>query len=70
VGDTRTRQLDVRVIAATNRDLKREVETGWFRQDLFYCLSVFPVDIPPLREPRALSDEVLYEPRNILTTLD
>jgi hypothetical protein len=31
---------------------------------------VFPVDIPPLREPRALSDEVLYEPRNILTTLD
>jgi phosphoserine aminotransferase len=50
VGDTRTRSADVRLVAATNRDLEADVERGVFRKDLFYRLNTFPVLVPPLRE--------------------
>ena len=50
VGEDVTRSVDVRVIAATNRNLERLIVDGEFREDLFYRLSVFPVDVPPLRE--------------------
>ena len=50
LGSTRTTKVDVRVIAATNRNLQEEVRRGTFRADLFYRLNIFPIDVPPLRE--------------------
>jgi len=52
IGGNRTIKVDVRVIAATNKDLKREIEKGNFREELFYRLNVVPIYVPPLRERR------------------
>ncbi|MEW5806000.1 MAG: sigma-54 dependent transcriptional regulator [Acidobacteriota bacterium] len=53
IGGTRTVEVDVRIIAATNRNLKKSVEEGKFREDLYYRISVVPVLIPPLRERKS-----------------
>lgn len=50
VGSSKTLKVDVRVITATNRELESEVESGKFREDLFYRLNVFPIQVPPLRD--------------------
>jgi DNA-binding NtrC family response regulator len=64
VGGTKTVTVDVRVIAATNRDMQRMVADRTFREDVYYRLSVFPINIPPLRERRA---DILPLANHILT---
>ena len=49
IGSTDTLRVDVRIVAATNRDLRRAMEQNTFRPDLFYRLAVFPIEVPPLR---------------------
>lgn len=50
VGENKPTKVNVRIIAATNRDLQSEIEQGHFRRDLFYRISVFQIELPPLRE--------------------
>jgi PAS domain S-box-containing protein len=50
VGSSETKQVDVRIIAATHRNLRKQIKDGKFREDLYYRLNVFPINIPPLRE--------------------
>jgi formate hydrogenlyase transcriptional activator len=53
LGSSQTRKVDVRIIAATNRNLKAEVQNGLFREDLWYRLNVFPITVPPLRQRKS-----------------
>ena len=50
VGGSKIIQVDVRIIAATNKELQQEIDEGWFREDLYYRLNVIPVQVPPLRD--------------------
>jgi two-component system response regulator AtoC len=63
LGDTRTRQVDVRLVAATNKDLEEEIKAGNFRQDLYYRMAVVPIHLVPLRQRR---DEITLLVRHFI----
>jgi len=85
LGNSRTTKVDVRIIAATNRNLEEEVEKGRFRRDLWYRLNVFPITMPPLRErkddiplladfyinkiSRRLGKQIQVVPQNVMNAL-
>jgi len=67
VGDTRTQTTDVRLIAATNKDLKAMVAGGTFREDLYYRINIFPIQVPPLRERREDIPALAHHFLNVLS---
>jgi two-component system, NtrC family, response regulator AtoC len=67
VGDVKTKRVDVRIIAATNRDLEEEIRKGNFREDLYYRLKVIAIDVPPLRERK---NDILPLTRHFLNLLN
>ena len=64
LGDTNYKKVDVRILSATNKDLKKEVDSGRFREDLYYRLNVFPIVLPPLRERK---DDIVLLAKHFLT---